>query len=390
MYRIGQEEIDAVARVINSKQLFKVNSGDLQESYNFEKEFCEKLNTKHTILMTSGQGALVSALIGMGVGPGDEVIVPAYTYIATGMAVVAVGAMPVIAEIDDSLMLDPNDFEKKITPRTKAVIPVHLMGYPCDMDKICAIAKKHNIMVLEDACQADGGSYKGKRLGTIGDAGAFSFNYFKVITAGEGGALVTDNQLIYERALIYHDSSAVAFFGNQMEDFETVPFCGTELRTNEITAAILREQLKKLDTILSDLRKNKKKLMDKLAPHFEFVRSNDIDGDCGTTITLKFTSSDEAEKFVENFGNNPPYPTIPYNTGKHVYSRWTPILEKRGALNPHMNPFNMAQNKAPEYSEDMCKKSIEILKRHVHIAINPDWTDEEIDELTKKTINARN
>ena len=197
MYRIGQNEIDAVARVIQSKELFKINNGDLQETANFEKEMREKLKIDHAVLMTSGMASLISALIGMGIGPGDEVIVPAYTYIATAIAVVNVGAVPVIAEIDDSLMIDPKDVEKKITSRTKVIIPVHMQGHPCNMDAIMAIAKKHNIFVLEDACQAVGGSFGGKRLGTIGDAGAYSFNYYKVISAGEGGAMMTNNKEIF-------------------------------------------------------------------------------------------------------------------------------------------------------------------------------------------------
>ena len=206
MYRMGQEEKDAVARVIDSKELFKVNNGPLKETENCEREIREMFKVKRAVLMTSGTASLTSALIGMGVGPGDEVIIPAYTYIATALAVVSTGAMPVVAEIDETLMLDPDDVENKITERTKVILPVHMMGYPCNMEKIMAIAKKHNLFVLEDACQGNGGFFKGKRLGSIGDAGAFSFNYFKIISAGEGGALLTNNQEIFERALIYHDS----------------------------------------------------------------------------------------------------------------------------------------------------------------------------------------
>ena len=387
MYRIGQEEKDAVARVIDSKELFKVNGGTLQETANFEKEMREKLNISHAVLMTSGHAALTSALTGMGIGPGDEVIVPAYTYIATPMAVVAVGAMPVVAEIDESLLLDPDDIENKITERTKAIIPVHMQGYPCNMEAIMNVAKKHNLMVLEDACQAVGGSFGEKRLGTIGDAGAFSFNYFKVISAGEGGALLTDDKTIFERGLIYHDSNAVAYFGNQMENFSTVPFCGEEFRTNEITAAILREQLKKLDSILEDLRKNKKLLMEELAPQFNFIKSNDPDGDCSTTLTLKFSSKEEAAKVFENSEN---LVVIPINTSKHVYTEWDPIINKRGALHPLMNPFNMEANKHIEYSLDMCPKSLEILSITGHVGINPDWTPEEIKAIAKTLKDALN
>lgn len=384
MYRMGQEEINAVARVIESRELFKVNSGSLQEAYNFEKELKEKFGVGNTILMTSGHAALAAALVGMGIGPGDEVIVPAYTYIATAMAVVAVGAVPIIAEIDETLMLDPKDVEKKITSRTKAVIPVHMQGNPCDMDGIMAVAKKHGIFVLEDACQAVGGHFNGKRLGTIGDAGALSFNYFKVISAGEGGALLTSNNDIFEKALIYHDSSAVAYFGNQMEDFSTETFCGQEFRTNEITAAILREQLKRLDGIVADLRKNKKLLMEALAPYFKFIPSNDLEGCCATSLTLQFDTAEEAERITKAAR----WGTIPINTGKHVYTAWDCILNKRGAAHPLFNPFNFEANKYVEYDPNCCAKSLEILKKAAHIDLNPDWTEENINNIANKFITA--
>ena len=207
MYRIGKEEIAELTKVIETRSMFKVNGG-LKESETVEAKLREKFGTEHAIFLTSGQAALTSALVSLGIGPGDEVIVPAYTYIATAMAVVAAGAMPVIAESDDSLTLDPLDTEKKITKHTKAILPVHIQGFPCDMDAIMALAKKYNLFVVEDACQADGGAYRGKRLGTIGDAGGLSFNYFKIISSGEGGALLTNNRKVFEASLIYQDSSS--------------------------------------------------------------------------------------------------------------------------------------------------------------------------------------
>ncbi len=379
MYRIGQEEKDAVARVIDSKELFNVNGGPLKETENCEREIREMFNVKRAVLMTSGTASLTSALIGMGIGPGDEVIIPAYTYIATALAVVSVGAMPVVAEIDETLMLDPNDIENKITERTKAVIPVHMMGYPCDMDRIMAIAKKHNLLVLEDACQGNGGKYKGKRLGSIGDAGALSFNYFKIISAGEGGALLTDNQDIFEKALIYHDSGAIAYFGDQMKGFSTEPFCGTEYRIGEITSAIMREQFKKLDGIVEDLRKNKALLIEEIGDVAEYIPSNDYDGDSGIALTIKFESEEECKTFAEKVNA-----MIPGYCGRHVYNDWKPILEKKGAFHPLLNPFNMEVNKNAKYSEDMCKKSLEILKKCAHISIDPDWTEAEIKETADK------
>ncbi len=385
MYRIGQEEIEAVRKVIECKKLFKVNSGPLQETMHAEEELCEKFDVKHALVMTSGHAALVSALVSLGIGPGDQVIVPAYTYISTALAVIEAGAIPVIAEVDDSLTLDPKDFEARITEHTKAVMPVHIKGFPCDMDRICEIAKKYNLAVVEDACQADGGSFHGKRLGTFGDAGAYSFNYYKIISMGEGGALVTNRRDVFEASLIHHDSGAVAFFGNQMENFTTQPFCGSEFRTNEIATAILRVQLGRLDGIIADLRKNKKYLMDRLAPYCKFIRSNDIEGDLGTTVGILFDTTEEAIAFGTRIGTEP---TV--RTNKHVYTGWTPIVEKRGAFHPLMDPFKMEANKniIPDYTPDACPVTLDILSRLIYIELEADWTKAELDAKIDTVIEA--
>lgn len=383
MYRIGQEEIDAAERVIRSKKLFKINEA-YKESMHAEEDICAYLNAEHTIVMTSGHAALVSALIAAGIGPGDQVIVPAYTYIASAMAVVGAGAIPVIAEVDESLTLDPVDVEKKITPYTKAIMPVHMLGMPCKMDAICEIAKKHGLKVIEDACQAMGASYKGKKLGTWGDAGAYSYNYFKIISAGEGGALVTNDRDLYQKALIYHDSSAVCFFGNQMDGVDVPPFCGNEYRTNEITCAILREQIKKLDGIIKDLRKNKKYLAEKLSTKYNVVMTNDPEGDLATHIQILADNAEMGEKIVSSGIGG-----LIINTGKHVYSNWESIMEKRGHLNPLMDPFKFEANKnvVPDYKKDMCPKTLDLLSRAVNIAISPEHTTEDLDKISEKLLN---
>ena len=387
MYRIGKEEIDEVTKVIESKRLFKVNTA-LRETENAELELKQKFECDHAIIMTSGHAALTSALIALGVGPGDQVIVPAYTYIATAMVVVGVGAIPVLAEVDETLTLNPIDFERKITKHTKAVIPVHIQGFPCDMDAIMEIAKKHNIAVIEDACQADGGSYKGKRLGTIGDAGALSFNYFKIISCGEGGALLTNDKKVFERALIYHDSSAVAYFGDQLSDVEQRLFCGSEYRTNEISSAILRKQIEKLDGILYDLRNYKRRLMKDLDGLYNFIKSNDVEGDCGTTLAIRFNSYEEGKAFAEKEGVNG---WTPVETGKHVYTNWTPIMNKVGAFNPLFDPFKMEINKdiIPDYKEDSCPVTLDHLAKTVYVAINPNWTEEQYQAVLTALKNAK-
>ncbi len=388
MYRIGQEEIAEITKLIHSHDLFKINEG-LKESQQVENKLIEKFDCQYPIFMSSGHAALVSALVAMGIGPGDEVIVPAYTYIATAMAVVASGAIPIIAEVDDTLTISPEDIRKKISKHTKAIIPVHIQGFPCNMKAIMDIAQEYNLFVLEDACQADGGSFNGKRLGTIGDAGALSFNYFKIISCGEGGALLTDNREIFERALIYQDSSAVAFFGDQMQNFTTEGFCGNEYRSNELCAAVMNVQLSRLDGILADLRKNKKYMMDQLKGCCKFIPSNDIEGDCATTLALQFESEEDARSFAVAEGI---YGTLPIDTGKHIYKHWTPIIEKRGAFNPLMDPFKMAANKdiVPDYHAEMCPETLEKLSKVVYISINPDHTKDLLDEkiaLIKKALN---
>lgn len=388
MYRIGQEELAELEKVILAGDLFKINDG-LRESEQVEVKLRDKLGCKYPIFLSSGHAALTSALVAMGIGPGDEVIVPAYTYIATAMAVVASGAIPIIAEVDDTLTISPEDIRKKISKHTKAIIPVHIQGFPCNMKVIMDIAKEHNLFVLEDACQADGGSFNGKRLGTIGDAGSLSFNYFKIISCGEGGALLTNNREIFERALIYQDSSAVAFFGDQMQGFTTEGFCGNEYRSNELCAAVMNVQLLRLDGILADLRKNKKYMMDQLNGYCKFIPSNDIEGDCATTLALQFESEEDARAFATAEGING---TLPIDTGKHIYKHWTPIMEKRGAFNPLMDPFKMEANKdiVPDYHAKMCPETLEKLSKAVYICINPDHTKDLLDEkiaLIRKALN---
>ena len=379
MYRIGQEEIEAVARAILSRDFFKIN-GSGREVLNFENEWKETVGTDYALLMTSGFGAMVSGLIGMGIGPGDEVIVPGYTYIASALAVTAVGAIPVIAEIDETMTIDVRDAEKKISSHTKAIIPVHIQGFPSDMDGVTALAEKYGLKVLEDACQADGGMYRGKYLGAIGDAGAYSFNYYKVITAGEGGALVTSDRVIYERALIYHDSSAVAFFGSQLDGISPPLFGGTEFRVSDITGAILREQLKRMPSLLGDLRHNRAALAAKVRDKLTVAPSHDEEGDCGTTLALRFDTAEECRAFAAKCADGGVGITVPIDTGKHVYTNWTQIMEKRGALHPAMDPFKMKENEGlqMDYTMDMCPKTLDLLARTAYVNISPEWTEEDI------------
>lgn len=383
MFRAGQLEVDAIKRVVDSKKLFRVNDGN-KEVDNFEKDFAKIIGTDYALLMSGGTMALVSALVGLGIKPGDEVIVPGYTFMASASAVVAVGAIPVLAEIDETLTLDPKDVEKKITKHTKAIIPVHICGFPANMDALCEIAKKHNLYIVEDACQADGGKYKGKRLGSIGDVGAYSFNFFKLISSGEGGAIVTNNRKAYERALIYHDGGAA--FRPYSGDLSEPVFVGAQLRANELQGAFMRAQLTRMDGIIEDLHKVKKQILDAVAD-IDVLKtnpSNDAEGELATTLSFIFDSADKAMKFKDGVKVGKDVEIwCPYYSDKHVYINWTPILEHRGAHCDELNPFLMEANKGlqMDYSVDMLPNTLDILKRTVYISLHCDWDAAKVQEV---------
>ena len=386
MYRIGKEEIDAVAKVIESGKLFRVND-ELKEVENFEKELAKYVGVKYAICMSGGTGAITSALAGLGIGPGDEVIVPGYTFMATALAVTSVGAIPVLAEIDETMTIDPDDVEKKLTSNVKAVIPVHMVGFPCNMERLMEMSEEHGFKVLEDACQADGGSFKGKRLGSIGHVGAYSFNDFKNISAGEGGAVLTDDNKIYERSLIYHDGGVAWRPGS--ENLTEPVFLGTQYRVSEVTGAILRVQLGRLDGILEDLRRVKRTITDALAEvkNIEFAPSYDTEGDCGTTIAFRFSDEQKARAFAESEGIKG---WLPIDSDKHVYRNWIPFLNKKGAHHEKYDPFNLDANKGlrMEYGKNTCPKTIDILSRTVYISLHPDWDDKKVDGLIESCKNA--
>jgi len=373
------EELDAMKRVIESRQLFRSNNG-AKEVEHFERELADMTGTKHALAVSGGTGALICAMIGAGIGPGDEVIVPGYTFMATALAVLAAGAIPVLAECDETCTIDVKDVEKKITQYTKAIVPVHICGFPSDMDALTDLAVKYGLIIIEDSCQADGGSYKGRRLGSIGTAGAFSYNYFKIIGFGDGGAVVTNVDRIYERALIYHDGGAA--FRPYAGDLHEPVFCGTQLRVGELFGAFMRVQLTRIDGILSDLRRIKKTMMDALkdVDGIEFAPSHDIEGDCGTTLPFRFCCEDKARAFAAAV----PGGWLPIDSGKHVYYNWDPVIEQRGAHCDAVNPYKMAANaklNLQKYDRNSLPQTNDILSRTVYISLNPDWDDAKVNEL---------
>ncbi|MDD5162289.1 MAG: DegT/DnrJ/EryC1/StrS family aminotransferase [Candidatus Rickettsiella isopodorum] len=385
-YSLGEDEVDAVRQVIEKGYLDRYINGDDSVSSQFEKEFSKKLKVKYSLAVSSGTAALICGLAGMCIGPGDEVIIPAFTYIATALSVLAVGAIPVIAEIDTSLTINPEDVKRKITKKTKAIIPVHMHGLPCNMTAIMQIAKRYKLLVLEDVAQACGGSYGSRRLGTIGDAGIFSFNHYKIITCGEGGALITDKKIFHHKAIVQHHGGCI--FEPGFPKLGIKAFAGWNFRISEISSAILRVQLNKLDSILKNLREEKRAILDCLSnvvSPFTFCPIHDEEGDCGRAVFLQFTSHNQANTFFQKMKLNNINAWF-VNTKGHVYSDWEPILKKRGAHHTQRDPFHLSKTTI-NISKNSFPQTSSILERVIGISTQIGRSKKELRVLTDALCN---
>jgi dTDP-4-amino-4,6-dideoxygalactose transaminase len=360
MSRVGFREWVAVSRVIAGGQLLRYRGGEDGYTTRFEAKLAKTIGVKHTLAVNSGTSALISALVGAGIGPGDEVLVPAYTWVATAAAPLAVGAVPVLVDIDESLTMDPADMERKITPYTKAVIPVHMLNLVCDMDAIANVAQRHGLIVIEDASQAVGVTYKGRRVGAIGDAGAFSFNQFKNINAGEGGAVLTSNDRIFSRARMYHDVGSYTR-KYRFEDNDPV-FAGVNFRVSELTGAVLYAQLSRLEPLMQRLRKRRKAIARTLsrAHAFRISRHNDPENAVGLSVI--FDKPADAQAFASHKGVE-----RLIDTGRHVYTNWIPILTQR-TFDDRMNPYRWAKRDI-DYPPDTCQRSLDILQRTCRVSL---------------------
>jgi dTDP-4-amino-4,6-dideoxygalactose transaminase len=377
MYIIGQEEIDAMARVVNSKALFRYGLG--HECERFEQRYAAYLGAKHFSLAASGSYALTAAMIGLGLGPGDEVLVPAHTYMASATSVLATGAIPVIVDIDESITIDPAAIEAAIGPHTRAVIAVHMWGTTCNLDAIMEIARRRKLFVIEDACQGVGGSYKGRKLGTIGDIGAFSFNFYKNMSAGEGGGVVTSDDAVVKRVNCAIDPCHAFWTGR---DEDSKPFAGNGARASEFMGAVLNVQLDRIDGIIEAMRCER----DAILAGIQDLRSlglraaplNSREFDCATNVFLTLPTTEAADLFVETFPS-----VIAGKTGRHTYTEWDQVLMGMGAAHPLMNPYNMPANAEcrKNYSKDMCARSLQILNRTVLVPTHPLHTKQEIEDI---------
>lgn len=387
----GSEEFDdaekaAVLKVLDKKRVFRFLGPGLEDSEaaRLEDGYRAFTGRKHALAVNAGTSALISAIVGAGIGPGDEVIVPAYTFIATAAAVLTAHAVPVIAEVDNSLNLDPTDFERKITRYTKAVIPVHMRGVPARMNEIMAVARRHNLKVIEDVAQANGGTYRGQKLGAIGDVGAFSLQQYKIITAGEGGMLVTDDELIYQRALMQHDS-AIRFWKG---DSGIESFAGENYRLSELAAALALAQFGKMPAILGRLRAAKAAIVAQISglPGIELQDLPDPEGDCGIALIFFCASPDQAKEFsralkAEGIHNGTMYDnTI---ADRHIYCNWDYVLAKRGATAANC-PWGCGCYKGNvEYSPDMCPQSLDYLGRAISIGLSQQMTNTDTRQIAE-------
>jgi dTDP-4-amino-4,6-dideoxygalactose transaminase len=364
MPRVGISEFVTLGRVIASGQLLRYRGGETGFTTRFETKLQEKLGVKHVLTVNSGTSALIAALAAAGIGPGDEVLVPAYTWVSTAIAPLAVGAVPIIVDVDESLTIDPKDIERKITPYTKAIIPVHMLNLVCNMDTIIAIARKHKLKVIEDACQAVGVTYKGRRVGTIGDVGAFSFNQYKNITSGEGGAVLTNDDRVFTRARMYHD---VGSYTREYEFEGNEPvFAGVNMRVSELTGAMLHAQLPRLDPLLRRLRKRHAVMTKHLSRSKQLRISPHNDSPNAVGLCVIFERSDEAKAFASHAGVE-----RLIDTGRHVYTNWVPVLTQR-AFHERMNPYQWAHREIT-YSADMCSRTLDILQRTCRVSLGAQY-----------------
>jgi len=373
---IGEEEIKEVMEVLKTGYLFRygislgkdVDPRFLGKVYQCEKEIAEYAGVKYGVAVNSGTSALLTALCGLEVGPGDEVIVPGFTFIASISSIVYAKGIPVLAEVDKTLNLDPKDVEAKITPRTKVIMAVHMMGNPARLDELKAVADKHGVALLEDCAQAFGASYKGRAVGSIGKAGACSFNVYKTITSGDGGMVLTSDETVYQRSFAFHDQGHSPL--RTGVEIGKRPFFGMDFRFTEVQAAILLAQLRKLPMLLQHLRANKARYKEliKDLPGLEFREITDPAGECATMLTVILPTAEIAQKLAKDLNTK-----VAAEAGWHVYNNMEQLMELRTNTQVQC-PFECFQyygekGKEIRYWKGMLPQTDALLGRSLNIAI---------------------
>ena len=356
------------------------------KSKELEAAICARLGCGYTQLTSSGTSALTTALACLGIGAGDEVIMPTFTFVASFESVLSVGAIPVLTDVDDTLTLAPEAVRRAITPRTKCVMPVHMCGAMADLDALMQICKEHNLILLEDACQSFGAKYKGRALGTVGQAGTFSFDFVKTITCGEGGAVITNDKDLYIKCDGYtdhgHDHAGVD------RGADTHPFIGYNYRISELHAAIGLAQIGKLDQFLAIQKKNHSALKAMLStvPEIAFRRIPDAEGDTHTFLswflpTEAITRAVVAELRQQNIlaGN-----FYWFDNNWHYFRKWDHLRQAET-----LNNLNEDQRKTLlSLKPEAFPASDAVLSRCVSTAIGLGWTEAQTAEKGEKIVAA--
>lgn len=377
----GDEERKEVQDVLDTGVLFRYGfdpaRNDHWKAKTFEKELALKTGSGYCHLVSSGTAALSVSLAACGVGAGDEVIVPPFTFVATVEAVMSAGAVPVFADIDETLCLDPQSLEKAMTPRTKAVLVVHMCGSMAEIDRIKTFCQQKGIILIEDACQALGGAFNGKHLGTFGKVGCFSFDPVKTVTCGEGGGIITDDPKIYEIADAYADHGHDHVGHDRGAEGHAI--MGVNYRISELNAAVGLAQLRKLDRMLEIQRAHKGALKEALEriPGLEFRKIPDEKGDSATFLSFMLpdeTTAAKASGELAAAGVDGCF--YWYHNNWHYIRQWDHILGLKSAAPLPVTLFETH----PDYENLDLAQSDGIMQRTISMLIKLSWSPEEISE----------
>ena len=381
----GAEEKKEIADVLETGILFRYNHdaqrNGIWKAKDFEAEVRKITGAKYAHAVSSGSTAVAAALAAAGVGAGDEVIVPPFTYIATVEAVLFIGALPVFAEIDETLCLSAEGIRKVITPKTKAVCLVHMCGGMAEMDSIMQVVNENNLILVEDAGQAFAASYKGTATGLFGKAGSYSFDFFKIATAGEGGVLVTNDEQVYKNADSYCDHGHDHIGNNR--GMEQHPILGFNYRISELHAAVGVAQTRKVPHIREANNKLKKMLVDILSQTegISFATLADPNGDSATFLNILLPDTEAAKRTVAEFneagvtGFN-----YWYTNMYHFINQWDHIKEMRTASKLPIQILGAPQ----DYANLDLPKSQEVVGRLISFGIRCTWTEDEVKQLAAK------
>ncbi|GAC1379445.1 MAG: DegT/DnrJ/EryC1/StrS family aminotransferase [Ginsengibacter sp.] len=374
----GEEERKEINDVMDSGILMRYGFDGMRngnwKSKELEQEICKTFGCKYAQLTSSGTGALTTAFASLGIGYGDEVIMPSFTFVASFEAVLSVGAIPVMVDIDDSLTLDPAAVRKAITSKTRCVMPVHMCGSMADMDELVKICTENKLILLEDACQSIGATYKGRAVGTIGHAGTFSFDFVKTITCGEGGVVMTNNEKVYTNCDGYTDHGHDHLGADRGADLH--PFIGYNFRISELHSAIGLAQIKKLNHILSMQRKHHNILKNILSKssHLTFRKIHDEAGNSCSFLSWFVPTQENAEAIVASLkeknilaGN-----FYWYNNNWHYVKKWQHLTQNKFLNSQPEAVRNILQS----YSDTHFENSDKIMSRCISTLINLNISEE--------------